>query len=119
MEDLKVGITDKNGELAGFRIDGEIVTGLFLTINPEKIKDNCEDFEINFNDKNSNISKRSNVSIFTIKFKEDNLIQYLIAEDLSLTELNKLTPKQMPSEIKDGILQGYELTKINNLGDLL
>jgi len=117
MEDRQIGITGDNGELKGYRIDSEVITGLYITVTPEKIRSNCEDFNIVVGE-SSKISKRDNVSIFTINIDETNQLQYLVGDDLNVEELEELTPRQMSQELKEGILQSFELAQIRNLSDL-
>lgn len=118
MDDLQIGLSDDNGEIKGYRIDSEIIEGLYITVTPDKIKRNCKEFDVVLQGEGSKISKRNNVSIFTLEIDEENQLQYLVGEDMDVKKLKSLDNKQLPEELKSGILHAFELTKINRLGDL-
>ncbi len=121
---MKIGIERDNGKTVGYKIDYEIINGLYQTVELEKIMDNCANFDIKVhNPKNGMValkmSKQDNVCIMTMKYDEENLNQYLIGSDLNLIELNHLSSEQMSTDLREWITQAYELTKINTPNDFM
>ena len=111
---MEIGIEIDNGKHIGYKIDTEIIKGLYQTFEFEKIIDNCKSFDINVeipkNEMvNSKMSKRNNICVLTMIFDKDNGIQFLVGSDMSSLQLNSLTSEQLPTELKETIFKAYEL----------
>lgn len=123
-EDLKIGIERDNGKIIGYRIDGEVINGLYITLDIEKINENCENFEIEIGNPKKGVirhklSKRDNLCILTIRFDKENQVQYLVGNDMDLIELNCIPEDNLPSDIKEMINEAFEISKKNRLSDFL
>ena len=121
---MKIGIETDNGKVTGYEIDGEIINGLYQTIDFKKVEDNCKNFGIEIETPKdgviaSKLSKRENLCIITLKVDKENQVQYLVGNDMNLIELNCIPSEQMPSDLREVITQGYELTRKNTLRDFL
>ena len=121
---MEIRIERDNGKYVGYKIDGEIINGLYQTVELDKIADNCKNFDIKVeNPKNgmvaSKMSKRDNLCILTMKFDEGNQVQFLVGNDLNLIELNCIPTEQMPTDLREVIIQAYELTQKNTLKDFI
>ena len=121
---MEIGIERDNGKYVGYKIDGEIINGLYQTVELDKIADNCKNFDIKVEKpKNgivaSKMSKRDNLCILTMKFDEKNQVQFLVGNDLNLIELNCIPTEQMPTDLREMITQAYELTQKNTLKDFM
>lgn len=120
MEDLQIGIENENGEIIGYKIDGTIVDGLYATFKFDKINENIKNFEIEVENPAENMlvqkmSKREKMCIITIRFNENEQVQYIACPDLNITDLNGIPEKEMPQEFKNMILEGYEISKMSKL----
>ena len=98
--------------------DMKIIKGLFITIDPQKIKRNCEYFEINICNCPAKISKRNNISILTLNFKNNQLVQFQVKWNLNIKELKKLDNDFINNEIKSMILEAFMLLQVKILKDL-
>ncbi|WNH13047.1 hypothetical protein [Thalassobellus suaedae] len=121
---MEIGIERDNGKYVGYKIDGEIINGLYQTVELDKIADNCKNFDIKVEKpKNgmvaSKMSKRDNLCILTMKFDKENQVQFLVGNDLNLIELNCIPTEQMPTDLRKMIIQAYELTQKNTLKDFM
>ena len=121
---MEIGIERDNGKFVGYKIDGEIINGLYQTVDNEKIIANCKNFDIHVENPKENsiktkMSKRDNLCIVTIKFDENNQVQYLVGNVLDLIELNSIPADHMPTDLRERITEAYELTQKRTLGDLL
>ena len=121
---MEIGIERDNGKHVGYKIDGEIINGLYQTIEIEKITDNCTNFDIKVDNPKdgmvaSKMSKRDNLCILTMKFDKENQVQFLVGNDLNLIELNSIPTEQMPTDLREMITQAYELTQKNTLKDFM
>ena len=121
---MEIGIERDNGKYIGYKIDGEIINGLYQTVDNGKISDNCKNFDIYVENPKENsittkMSKRDNLCIVTIKFDAKNKVQYLVGNDLDLIELNSIPAEHMPAELRERITQAYEVTQKRTLGDFL
>ena len=108
-------------QMEGYLIDTKITKGLHVTIDPEKIKRNCEYYEIDLSNSPSKISKRNNISILTMGIGNNQLIQFKVQWNLNIKRFNKIDSDIMPNEIKLVIVEAYKLTlekTINNLIDI-
>ena len=121
---MKIGIEKENGEVDDYEIDGEIINGLYITLEFDKVNENCKNFEIQLETPEdgtvaNKLSKRNNLCIVTLKIDNENQVQYLIGDDMDLIELNSIPENQMPIEFKELITEAYGLTQKNMLSDFL
>lgn len=98
--------------------DMKIIKGLFITIDPQKIKRNCEYFEIDMSNCPAKFSKRNNISILTLTIENNQFIQFQVKWNLNIKELNKLDNDFINIEIKLMILEAYKLAKVKTIDDL-
>lgn len=98
--------------------DKKIIKGLYITIDSEKIKRNCEHFEIDMSNCPSKISKRNNISILTLGFENNQFIQFQVKWNLNIKEFKKLDCDFISNEIKFMDLEAYMLAQIKTLEDL-
>jgi hypothetical protein len=113
---MTIGIETGNGKVIRYEIDEEVINGLYQTLDFKKVGDNCKNFDIEIDTPKdgviaSKLSKRENLCIITMKIDEENQVQYLVGNNMSLIELNRIPSNKMSSELRDIITQGYELTK--------
>ncbi|RKE89427.1 hypothetical protein [Ichthyenterobacterium magnum] len=121
---MEIGIERDNGKVVGYKIDGEIINGLYITLEFDKVSDNCKNFGIQLETPKDGtiaqkLSKRDNLCIVTLKIDKENQVQYLVGNDMSLIELNSMPENQMPAEFRNMITQAYEMTQKNRLSDFL
>ncbi|MBO0324049.1 hypothetical protein J0X14_17200 [Muricauda sp. CAU 1633] len=108
---MTIGIKEESGKTIGYEIDGEIINGLYQTIELDKIKENCQKFEINVEIPTdgkvaTHISKQGNLCIVTCVFDTKNQVQFLIGNDMSIEEFQN---ESIPGDFKKLITQAYEL----------
>ena len=118
MEDLQLGIENDSGKIIGYKIDGTIVDGLYATFDFDKVNDNINNFDIEVENPAENMlvqkmSKREEMCIITIRFNENQQVQYIVCPDLNIKDLNKIPEKEMPQEFKNMILEGFEISKMS------
>ena len=121
---MEIGIERDNGKVVGYKIDGEIINELQITIEFDKVNENCSNFGIQIETPKDGIiaqklSKRGNLCVVTLKIDKENQVQYLVGNDMSLIELNSMPEDQMPAEFRNMITQAYEMTQKNKLSDFL
>ncbi|WP_100616407.1 hypothetical protein [Confluentibacter citreus] len=121
---MEIGIEKDNGKVIGYKIDGEIINGLYITLEFDKVTENCTNFGIQVEIPKDGIiaqklSKRNNLCIVTLIIDKENQVQYLVGNDMNLTELNSMPENHMPSEFRNIIAQAYEMTQNNKLSDFL
>ncbi len=85
---MEIGIERDNGKYIGHKIEGEIINGLYQTVETKKIGDNCKNFDIHLVDPaegrvTSKLSKRDKLCILPIKYDKINHVQFLVGNDLS------------------------------------
>ena len=103
-----------------YLIDDIITSGIAYTIESEKIKHNCKLLKINIpsiiNYSNIvwEISKIERASVVTIILNSNSKIQYFVTDRFVPTELNKIPKELICPEIKDAILQAYNLISPNS-----
>lgn len=123
MENLKIGLERDNGKILGYNVDVEVINGLYLTYDNQKIHENISNFNIDIevvpNQTATKISKRDRVSIVSMFFDEERKFQYLVGADLNLNEFENLDRKLMPEEVRELIREAYRLTQSNSLSGLL
>jgi len=95
--------------------DMKIIKGLFITIDPQKIKRNCEYFEIDMSNCPTKFSKRNNISILTLGFENNQFIQFQVKWNLNIKELKKLNNDFISNEIKFMILEAHKLTQVKTI----
>lgn len=121
---MEVGIERDNGKVVGYKIDNEIINGLYITLEFDKVNDNCTNFGIHIENPKDGmvaqkLSKRDNLCIVTMRFDKENQVQYLVGNDMNLIELNCLPEEQMPTDFRNSISQAYEMTQKSKLSDFL
>ena len=114
---MEIGIETNKGKIEGYKIDGEIIDGLYSTTNTEKVNSNCKIFGIQIEAPKEgvityNFSKMDNLCVLTMKIDEENIIQYLIGVDMSLPELNHIPDNEMPSDLRNKIIEAHSLAKL-------
>lgn len=114
MEELKLGIEGEEGKIFDYLFDEVLIDGLFITRNSKKVQKNCENFDIevesaNKDGVNTKISKINNVSIVTLKQSTGSQFQFLVGNDMSVTELNKVPSELLSEKLKGLIFQAYQL----------
>lgn len=118
MKTLKMGIKNTFGKTIGYKIDREIIDGLFITFDLRKIKDNYENFDIQFQNQldvyKSNMSIRENVAILSIEIDEDNHVQYLLDHNLSFKKLYEVADNEIPYFFKHKIKECLDIFKKEN-----
>ena len=100
-------------------IDIRITTGLNITLDQKKIKNNCKYIGIELPNNESRISIRKNLSILTISCRSNNYVQYEINGNFNINELYNMNDDFIPFELKPLISQAYELTQIETPEDLI
>lgn len=124
MENLQIGIEGDNGQIIGYNIDSELIEGLYITIDIDKIKENCVIFEVEMgswadNNETTKMSKRDKLVILTIKTQAEKAIQFLVGGDMNLKQMKLISSKVLPSEIKKMIKDCHALAHKSTLSDLL
>ena len=114
MNVLKIGIEGDNGEILDYQIDELIIEGLFITRNSSKVRENCKKFKIYVESNSKNgigvkITKINNISILTLKQSKQNQFQFLVGNDMSVTELNNIPPEDLNEDLKGLIFKAYQL----------
>lgn len=114
---MEIGIETNKGQIEGYKIDGEIIDGLYSTTNTGKVNSNCKVFGIQIEAPNEgaityNFSKMNNLCVLTMKIDEENIIQYLIGVDMSLPELNHIPDNEMPHDLRNKIIEAHSLAKL-------
>lgn len=113
MQDLKLGLEGDNNQILDYLVDNIIIEGLYITGDNSKIRANCTVFNIRMTDPISDnqianrITKINNVSILTIKSSDENLVQFLIGNDLDIEEMKSLPREMLSREVEDLIQQAY------------
>jgi len=85
---------------------------------------NNQVFDIEFDESQSkrgiqsNVSKRGQYAIITLRFDKKSQAQYLIKNTLDIKKLDKVSENQIPKMFKELILQAYAMTQTaRTLGD--
>lgn len=104
--------------MENYLTDMKIIKGLFITLDPEKIKRNCEYFEIDMSNSPSKFSKRNNISILTLGIENNQFIQFQVKWNLNIKDLKKLDNDFISNDLKFMILEAYKLAQIKTLEDL-
>lgn len=116
---IALSVKTEKGELAEFQVDSEIIKGLYLVHNLEKVITNSEIYNIalspNVEKVETKIKTLNKVSIVTIEV--DNIVkfQYFVGNDLGLEALTKVPEKELPNNIKEVILKAYHLIQKSSL----
>ncbi len=116
---IALSVKTESGEVAEFQVDSEIVKGLYLVHNLEKVISNCETYNIELTENVENVETKiktiDKVSIVTIEV--DNIVkfQYFVGNDLALPALVKVPENELPNNIKEVILKAYHLIQKSNL----
>ena len=116
---IALNVKTEKGELAEFQVDSEIIKGLYLVHNLEKVISNSETYNIalsqNVEKVETKIKTLDKVSIVTIEV--DNIVkfQYFVGNDLGLEALTKVPENELPNYIKEVILKAYHLIQKSSL----
>lgn len=107
MRTLKMSIKN-NGKTIGFKIDREIIEGLYITFDLDKVTDNYNNFNIKYDSPIQNEIaikgyNKKNVIILNFKLDNDNHVQYIIGKNMCIKEFNKIADNIVPSYFKDKI----------------
>lgn len=68
----------------------EIIAGLNITLDQNKIKKNCKFLDIDMSNCKSKISKRNDIAITTIGLGYNNFLQYEVKRNINICQLNKI-----------------------------
>ena len=112
------------GKAVPFLVTREIVNGLLYSDDMNQVLQNIQALDIEFDESQlnkmplSNVSKRGNCAIITLKFDAKKQVQYLITKALSLTKVEQLSEQIIPKPFKQLITQAYNMTQESKtLGD--
>lgn len=124
MENLQVGIENDYGKIVAYNIDSDIIEGLYITVDSQKIRENCENFNIEItswkdDSQDTKMSKRDNLVILTIKIDMNKIIQFLIGDDMNLKQMKLLSSKVLSQEMKKIIKECHILANTRSLSGLL
>ncbi|MBF02816.1 MAG: hypothetical protein CMP76_05920 [Flavobacterium sp.] len=113
MRDLKINILNEDGQLMGFLIDREIMSGLYITFDYNKVAQNYESFKINYqkprkSELNSVVFNMDDITVISTQLDADNHVQFLFEENLSLKKLRKVPENIIPSSFKKIIRSAYK-----------
>ena len=118
MKTLKMGIKSNEGKIIGFKIDREVIEGLYITFDILKVMDNYTNFKIKYENEEqgqiaSKICKKKNIIILNLKLDNDNHVQYLIDKNMCIKELFELPDNEIPYFFKNKIKESFDLYKQN------
>ncbi len=112
------------GNVIPFLVTRELVKGLLYTDDMDAVLENIQVLGIEFDESQlkktplSNVSKRGNSAIITLKFDSKKQVQYLITKALNLTKVEQLSEQIIPKPFKQLITQAYNMTQESKtLGD--
>lgn len=119
MEMIALSVKTENGESAEFQVDTEIVKGLYLVHDLEKVNSNSGVYNISLTENvqkvETKIKTLNKVSIVTIEVNNTTKFQYFVGNDLELEALIKVPENELPNNIKEVILKAYHLIQKANL----
>lgn len=112
------------GEVTPFLVTREFTKGLLYTDDLNQVNKNIDVFNIEFDETQlnttpiSNVSKRGNCAVITLKFDSKKQVQYLITKTLDLSKVEQLSEQIIPKPFKHLIIQAYNMTQESKtLGD--
>lgn len=110
---IALTVNTEKGEVAEFLADVEIVKGLYLVHDLDKVYTNCDTYSITLSTHVENVETKiktlNNVSIVTIEVDSIIKFQYFVGNDLALPALVKVPENELPDNIKEVILKAYHL----------
>ncbi|MCT4581353.1 MAG: hypothetical protein N4A35_08050 [Flavobacteriales bacterium] len=116
---IALSVKNENGDLKEYQVDSEIVKGLYLTYDLEKVIANSQNFGVLLNEQLGKVATKikslKEVSIVTIEVSADKKFQYFVGNDLGLEALVKVPENQMPNNIKEVVLKAYHLIQKSHL----
>lgn len=116
---IALSIRNENNDLKEYQVDFEVVLGLYLTFDLEKVVRNSENFGIPLNQELGKVATKikslKEVSIVTIEVSEEKKFQYFVGNDLALEALVKVPEAEMPNNIKEVVLKAYHLIQKSHL----
>lgn len=114
---------NNSGEKKELEYDSELLQGLWLCVDQNKVNSNAAQMGIILNtpDEEQNvvthIDHYPNCCIISMLFEEGHFLQYLCQKKLDLEKLDQLNPKQLPPDIKAIIREAMGAPKKIVLGD--
>ena len=112
------------GNTLPFLANDTLTKGLLYTDQFEHVVQNIDTFSIEFDESLaksetiSNVSKRGDYAIITLKFDAKHQSQYLISNALDLDKMNKLSDQVISQPFKKLIANAYTMTQSKRtLGD--
>lgn len=113
MRDLKINILNDEGKLIGFFVDREITNGLYIAFDLRKVVKNYQNFKIHYNTEKNHtmicaISSIDENIIVSIKIDDENHVQFVVDDTLSLKELRKIPENIIPVEFRKIIRSAYK-----------
>jgi len=116
---LEIKIKDENKKEGIYKVDKNIVDGLFLTVDNSKVIENSKAFNIDVTQEDGKVKtvlkSLDKVAIVTIVVNPQTQFQYFVGGDLNLKALIKVDEKEMPNNIKEVILKAYHLIQKSSL----
>lgn len=116
---IALNVKTEDGNFAEFQVDSEIIKGLYLVHNLDKVIANSEAFNItlskNIEKVETKIKTLDKISIVTIEVDSIVKFQYFVGNDLGLEALTKVPENELPNNIKEVILKAYHLIQKSNL----
>ncbi len=116
---LELKIKDENKKEGTYKADKNIVDGLFLTVDNNKVIENSETFNIDLAQEDGKVKTilkaLDKVAIVTIVVNPKTQFQYFVGGDLNLKALIKVDEKEMPNNIKEVVLKAYHVIQKSSL----
>lgn len=116
---ISLNVKNEQGKVEEYISDLEIIRGLYLTHNLEKVILNSKIFNIPLDKQIGKVATKikniKNISIVTIEISKNKKFQYFVGNDLELEELVKIPNNKMPNNIKEVILKAYHLIQKSHL----
>jgi hypothetical protein len=116
---IALKVKNENGEVAEFQADSEIIEGLYLVHDLEKVNLNSEVYNISLTENVEKVETKiktiDKVSIVTIEVDNVVKFQYFVGNDLALPDLMKVPESELPNNIKEVILKAFHLIQKSNL----
>ncbi len=109
-----------------FQTSEKLIEGLYHSSDIKIISENIKLFDIEFESTQtkqiiqSDITKRDNKAIITLKLSKTNWRQLLVTDELNIKNLKAIKQDRLSKDLKDIITQAFQMTqKPKNLGDFL
>ncbi len=112
---MKTKLPERHKNFAQYNYDYKLAQGLYVSIGLKLIKFNCKNYQINSTGEIT-ISTTDEFSIVTIRASRKERTQYLITNELSKFQLDKIANRYLPDDFKEYILLGLE--SIHNFDEM-